>query len=297
MTNPDREKLEAIRAMCWRPKFVQEVKNRTTSGDAVDLWFMVEDETGEPIVSLGVPRGRSDIAGYVAACCGNPTRRVTSMDLRDLRLDGIHDPEDKLSREADAVATKLYMAVTEHYAEGGQVNGWAVNDALSYAWYVFCGQLSHEQRGRLLFRFMQFVTVDRTPEDSAAALDARQKPTSSAGPTVDEIKRTATAAGAPKTTDTREVQEILFAAMRAAAAHVEPTSVGASILAVVMGEAMAAIVTELMAKGNAFSQKDLKNPEPKIKEIVRDTVGDVEHMLRNNLLNLVATLRREGRQQ
>ncbi len=86
----------------------------------------------------------------------------------------------------------------------------------------------------------------------------------------------------PPSTDIRLIQKILFAAMRRAAKHVEPTAEGATIFSVVIAEAQAAILTELAGKGTV-----LRSPGG-IETIVRASIDPLERMLRENIAAYLA---------
>lgn len=158
--------IDDLRMMKWSPKYHGRVQNDTVSGGIVDMWLLVDDASGESIVSLGVPKGRSDIAGYIAACCGNPVRWVTGMWRPDPRADGLDDPDDKMAAEARSIADALTAALFAWMSKNGResANGWTLNDALAFIWFAFCGQLSHDDRGRLLFKFLQLATTDYDPD-------------------------------------------------------------------------------------------------------------------------------------
>lgn len=165
--------LDELRLLRWAPKYFGPVE---TEDGVADMWLLVDDQSGGTIVSLGVPLGRSDLAGYVAACCGNPTRWVTSMWRPDPRADGLADPEGVLESEAKDITDVLFAAYTDWLGkqpgrdgQPRQANGWTLSDALSFVWFAFCGQLSHELRGRLLFRFLQLATHDHQPAEPAPA--------------------------------------------------------------------------------------------------------------------------------
>jgi hypothetical protein len=164
------KQVSELRLMKWRATYHGEVPNKTAPGGAVDMWLLVDDETGDSIVSLGVPKGRSDIAGYIVMCCGNPVRWVTSMRKPDLAKQGVIDPEGALAKETKVIADALFAALMEQHPGDRQVNGWTLNDALAQLWFAFCGQLSHKQRGELLFEFLQIATTDY---DQLKAEDSR----------------------------------------------------------------------------------------------------------------------------
>jgi hypothetical protein len=161
LMNDQQDDLDALRLMRWEPKYYGHVPNKNAPGGTVDMWLMVDDETGEGIVTLGVPTGRSDIAGYVAACCGNPVRWVTRMWRPDPRADGIDDPDGILHRETQEISDALFRSYMAWLDENKvQPNGWTLSDALAMVWFAFCGQLSHDMRGRLLFKFLSLATTD-----------------------------------------------------------------------------------------------------------------------------------------
>lgn len=56
----------------WHPKFHKTVDNPHAPGGKVDMWLIVDEETGEGIVSIGCPVNRPDIPAYIADCCTNP---------------------------------------------------------------------------------------------------------------------------------------------------------------------------------------------------------------------------------
>jgi hypothetical protein len=165
MSDDFHKTIEQLRLLRWEPKYHGPVKNDSVPGGIVDMWILVDSETGESIVSLGVPKGRSDIAGFIAACCGNPMRWVTAMMPRNRTAQGIFDPEDKIGQEANALGDALFAAIYKHCGDK-QANGWVINEALAAAWFAFCGQLSHDMRCRLLFEFLQLATTDYDPGKS-----------------------------------------------------------------------------------------------------------------------------------
>lgn len=179
MTAEYGKKISELRLLRWRPTFQGTLDNITAKdwGFKVDMWAMVDNDDGTVLVSIAVPPGRSDVAGYIAACCGNPVRWVTDMDLRDPRADSIDDPDNVLRIEAQAISDHLFAAFSDWLAANkpnGQCNGYTLNDALSYLWFAYCGQLDHQQRGRLLLRFMQIAVSDWSkpggPEDGDGSL-------------------------------------------------------------------------------------------------------------------------------
>jgi hypothetical protein len=91
-------------------------------------------------------------------------------------------------------------------------------------------------------------------------------------------------------TDIRQVQKILGTAMRNAARHVDQNIEGASLLMIMMGEAIAAIATEMAAAGD-----ELRQPGGTDK-VVRATILPIEQMLRENIAVYLASEAAEPRQ-
>ena len=89
--------------MVWRPQFHRTLDNPTVPGGKVDMWLMVDDETGEGIVSIGCPPGRPDIPAYIAECCMNPWMTV---------------PDDGASMVE--LAVKFNRTIIQHYGEDNE---------------------------------------------------------------------------------------------------------------------------------------------------------------------------------
>lgn len=155
--------IDELRLLQWAPRFHQTLTNPSAPGGAVDLWEMIDDGTGETIVGVSVPPGRSDIIGYIAACCGNPVRWVTAMPSRpDMLAHIVADPGGALERETSEIADVFFAAYSDWMRRSGkpQANGWTLNDAIARLWFAFNGQLRHDMRALLLFKFMQLATCD-----------------------------------------------------------------------------------------------------------------------------------------
>jgi hypothetical protein len=68
----EKRALDRIRAMPWSAHFHKTVANPTVPGGKVDMYLLIDDDTGESLVSLAVPHGQHWIAEYVAGCCADP---------------------------------------------------------------------------------------------------------------------------------------------------------------------------------------------------------------------------------
>ena len=60
--------INELRKLKWSAKFWKTINNPNAPGP-IDMYLIIEDETGKGIVSLGVPKGRKDIAEYIVKCC------------------------------------------------------------------------------------------------------------------------------------------------------------------------------------------------------------------------------------
>jgi hypothetical protein len=53
MSEEHQRTLRELRAMKWSAKFHGVMKNASAPGGKVDMWLLVDDQSGEGIVSLG----------------------------------------------------------------------------------------------------------------------------------------------------------------------------------------------------------------------------------------------------
>lgn len=88
--------------LTWRPQFHRTLDNPTAPGGKVDMWLMVNDDTGEGIVSIGCPPNRPDIPAYIADCCMNPWMTV---------------PDDG-GESMTTLAIMFNEAIKKHFGEG-----------------------------------------------------------------------------------------------------------------------------------------------------------------------------------
>jgi len=64
--------IDAIKALPWAARFHGTVENPTVKGGKIDMYLLVDDDTGEGLVSLGVPHKQGVIADWIAGCCADP---------------------------------------------------------------------------------------------------------------------------------------------------------------------------------------------------------------------------------
>lgn len=61
----------------WEPEFVKTLDNH---GAKVDMWFMRDDETGETIISVGVPHGDQDTPYKIARAVNSHATLLRQLD-------------------------------------------------------------------------------------------------------------------------------------------------------------------------------------------------------------------------
>lgn len=71
-TPEEMEVIETIKSLPWAARFHKTVNNPTAPGGKIDMYLLVDDDTGDGLVSLGVPHGQGFIADWIAGCCADP---------------------------------------------------------------------------------------------------------------------------------------------------------------------------------------------------------------------------------
>ena len=64
--------LDRIRKLPWTAIFHKTIDNPIVPGGKVDAYILIDDDSGEGIVSVGVPHGQRWFAEYIASCCADP---------------------------------------------------------------------------------------------------------------------------------------------------------------------------------------------------------------------------------
>lgn len=72
MTPEEKALLREFARKPWTAKFHKSVPNETAPGGAVDMYILLDDDTGEQMVSIAVPTGQGHIASWIAGCCARP---------------------------------------------------------------------------------------------------------------------------------------------------------------------------------------------------------------------------------
>jgi len=72
LTADEKKVLAEFSRRPWQAKFHGIVPNATAPGGAVEMFILLDDATGEQMVSIAVPRGHGYIADWIAGCCARP---------------------------------------------------------------------------------------------------------------------------------------------------------------------------------------------------------------------------------
>jgi hypothetical protein len=86
-----KRELDRIRKLPWTAQFHKTLENKSVPGGFVDMYVLLDDDSGETLVTLAVPKGFHALAEYVAGCCADPffvRLRVLSRRLSEVRSDG-----------------------------------------------------------------------------------------------------------------------------------------------------------------------------------------------------------------
>lgn len=72
LTPEEKALLREFASKPWTAKFHKLVPNETAPGGAVEMYILLDDESGEQMVSIAVPQGHGHIANWIAGCCTRP---------------------------------------------------------------------------------------------------------------------------------------------------------------------------------------------------------------------------------
>jgi hypothetical protein len=72
LTDDERRILREFSRKPWAAKFHKSVQNETAPGGVVDMYILLDDDSGEQTVSIAVPNGEAALASWIAACCARP---------------------------------------------------------------------------------------------------------------------------------------------------------------------------------------------------------------------------------
>jgi hypothetical protein len=72
LTSDERSILREFSRRPWTAKFHKTLLNDTAPDGKVDMYILLDDDSGEQVVSIAVPHGEAALASWIAACCARP---------------------------------------------------------------------------------------------------------------------------------------------------------------------------------------------------------------------------------
>lgn len=137
------DELDRIRKLPWIAQFHKTVDNPTVPGGKVDMYILMDDDTGESIVSMGVPHGHGLIAEYVAGCCADPYF-VRTRDVKDT-----------------AIAVALNRALKPFIGKDGHIDGREVHVAAMTLIDAYVGEMPKRSRQELIDKSISQLSAIR----------------------------------------------------------------------------------------------------------------------------------------
>src|SRR6185312_16000075 len=132
--------LERIRRLPWSAVFHKTLENPTAPRGKVDMYVLLDDDTGESLVSLAVPWGGRLIAEYIAACCADPYF-VRTRPVDDTTL-----------------ATAFNRAIGGIAVKDGQVDAREVFTAACTVIDAYVGQMPARSRAEMIDNLMSMLS-------------------------------------------------------------------------------------------------------------------------------------------
>jgi len=89
MTPDEKEILREFSRRPWQAKFHKSVENKTAPDGLVDMYILLDDTTGDQMVSIAVPHRCGYIAEWIANCCARPwfiDQRSEGDDMADIAV-------------------------------------------------------------------------------------------------------------------------------------------------------------------------------------------------------------------
>ncbi len=72
-----------IKTMKMAMTFYKTIKNE--HGEKIDMYLLNDDETGEGLISFGVPHGRKDIAEFLIKSCRAGQRVLSHFNITNIK--------------------------------------------------------------------------------------------------------------------------------------------------------------------------------------------------------------------
>lgn len=124
--------LDRIRKLPWTAQFVKTVTNDSVPGGKIDMYILLDDDTGETMITMGVPHGHGLLAEYVAGCCSDPYF---------VRTRDVHDT---------AIAGALNRALKSFFGPDGHIDRQEVHAAAITLIEAYVGQMPKRSRQELI---------------------------------------------------------------------------------------------------------------------------------------------------
>lgn len=143
MSAEEKAEIDRIRGLPWIAQFHKTLDNPTVPGGKVDMYMLMDDDTGESIVGLSVPHGQRWIAEYVAGCCADPY----------FVRAGKHGET--------AMARAFNSAIQPFFAKNGTVDGREVMVAAMVMVEAYVGAMPKRSRQDLIDNAIKMLRVVR----------------------------------------------------------------------------------------------------------------------------------------
>ena len=72
LTEAERAYFRQLSRLPWQAQFHKTLDNPTAPGGKVDMWILLDDDSGDQIAALSVPHGEQAVPHYIAGCCTRP---------------------------------------------------------------------------------------------------------------------------------------------------------------------------------------------------------------------------------
>lgn len=150
MTPDEKRRVDQVRKLPWVAVFLQSFQSPIDPADTVDMYSLLDGDTGVSIANLGVISGEDGaaLAHYIAACCADPYF---------VRLKNVMDTK---------LAVAFNEAVLKFAGDGrGEIDGQEVAVAAMTMFCSYVEDLPDRSRFKLVDSFMKKLVQLRRPKD------------------------------------------------------------------------------------------------------------------------------------
>jgi len=132
----ERKVLDRLRALPWSARFHRTVDNPMAPGGKVDMYLLIDDDTGEGLVSVATPHGQGFIAEWIGICCANPWF-----------------VKEQQSDQMVEMSQAMNHALRQFADADGSLNGYDVSMATLVLFEAYMTALPKDARNELAERF------------------------------------------------------------------------------------------------------------------------------------------------